>query len=113
MKQSLDSIEFSMSYIMNSRDYKLLHPKGFVMLGKEYILLKFDNKVNKDLIQKLGFIMPNRNTEVKIVQKLFPSDLGGINYNPSAIIGSWNGEKFYTKYFVFANEVPFGKSIWE
>lgn len=109
-----DSFKFTLDYILNSREYKYLKESIFYKLVEgEFVLLKTDRvgiKTEELISHDLGFIPIQKNQRVKLVQKLYPSVLGGFTYSGMRIVGAYKNGMF-TKECLSETNSPEYKSV--
>lgn len=103
---------FTLGYIMNSYDYRYILPRYFFTLDNEYILVRLSDGLNADCLTGINLQELNKNNQVKIVQKLYPSALGDFTYHPPGITFCWDGENSNRTFYENADEIPMEKSIW-
>ena len=112
---NLDSgICITMGYILNSNDSRYILPTHYIKLGDEYILVRLDNKIVSSDLEGIELIKFNtyQDDAVKIIQKLYPSAIGGFTYYTPGVIFCWDKNKMERKYYENADEIPMDKSIW-
>jgi hypothetical protein len=109
-----NKICFTIGYIMNSSNYKYIKPQYFFKLEEEFILVRY----NQDLLeQNFNFTLPTYQKiggsyTVPIVQKLFPSDLGGITGITRGLVYCSDGINYHKVLYDNSDQIPIEKSIY-
>lgn len=105
---------FTLGYIMNSNDSRNILPTHYFQIGDEYILVRFGKGIDASYLKCVDLIKFNTYNDdaVKIIQKLYPSAIGGFTYHPPGMTFCRDGEKSNRTYYENADEIPMEKSIW-
>lgn len=103
----------TISYIMNSYDYKDIQPKYFVETDNDIIIIKTDDLFKINNLKELNVQKITRYNEPKLVQKLFPGELGGVSYQPPSLsMRIVNGVVVNSISYENSDEMPISKSIY-
>ncbi len=91
---------FSISYILNTADYNLVHPNYFIDFSDEIVLIETDSIKDKQIISGFNFKKITDKDKERVLNKLYPSEDGGWTY--SAYIYTYyhdNKGKIKTEFF--------------
>lgn len=98
-KFKTDSMQFLLTYILNSDDFDQLYPTYFSEIGNNFVLWRVDyllkGKFEKTFqLKKLDF-----DKRIEIVQRLIPSVVGGYKYSPPVWLWEFvDGKENVTEY---------------
>jgi hypothetical protein len=103
---------YTLGYIMNSDDYRYILPKYFFKVDNEIVLVRLSKNIAIDSLKGIKLEKLDRYNQIKIVQKLYPSSLGGFTYQPPGMTFCISEGNVERKYYQNADEIPLEKSIY-
>ncbi len=104
----------TLGYVINSNDSRYILPTYYFKIDNEYVLVRLGKGIKPSSFKGIDLVKFNiyNDDAIKIIQKLYPSALGGFTYHPPGMTFCWNGEDSNRTYYENADEIPMNKSIW-
>lgn len=91
--KNADSFCYTISCIYNSNDYLKIFPSYYFKIDDDYVLVRLDTGTCRKNVVSLNLQETRGENAVSLVQKLYPSDLGGIHSSYKAVFVCFSGDK--------------------
>jgi hypothetical protein len=111
-----NDFSFTLGYIVNSNEFNLMDANYFLEIGKEVLIVRLSDSVFIKELSKIGvkkFDPFDHTEEIKIVQRLFPKDLGLISYDPFGLTFYSRGCNVKKTYHQSSSDISREVSIYD
>lgn len=89
--KNADSFCYTISSIYNSSDYLKILPSYYFKIEDDYVLVRLDTGACRKNVMPLNLLETRGENSIPLVQRLYPSDLGGVHATYKAVFVCFSG----------------------
>lgn len=117
LSEDSSDISFTIGYIRNSMEFKEIEADYYFKVEDEFVVVRVPNQsyLKKISFLELKEISPfgKEQSKIRIVQKLYPRDVGFLTYGSSGLIFSGKGCSAVKKFYSNARLIPEDISLFK